>query len=566
MVIPMPPSVENWLNKIRRWFLLHPYWTLTLLVLAALGPFLTKPFNIDDPLFIWTAHQIQAHPGNPYGFNVNWYGSMDPMWNVTKNPPLVCYYLALAAGIFGWSETALHFAFLLPAVAAIIGTYQLARRFCDHPMLAALVTLFTPVFLISSTTVMCDVPMLALWVWAVVLWVDGMKQNDFGRLAGAGLLIALAALTKYFGLCLIPLLAACSLMNQRRLGRWTVYLLIPLAALGVYQLATRILYGHGIFSLATSYPVSIGEFYQFSRMTTGLKALTFTGGCLAGVFFFAPLFWRRRMWTVCLAGAALLACACFWSEAGLKKHYSWIPDSSWASVEIQMVFWAIGGVGVLALAVADVWRRRDARAWLLALWVFGTFLFTAFFNWTVNGRSLLPMAPAVGILLARHLEQKILAGRKTWTLGVIICFIAGAAFALLATRADFLLATAVRQSARQVCAKYGGKSRMLWFEGHWGFQYYMNTLGASALDLKHSAIDAGDNLALPVNNINIIPPDRQKVTILDTLTIPGPNLFATLSGTIGADFYASFLGPLPFAFGRVPPEKVFVVTPKPISH
>jgi len=184
MVIPTPRSVENWLNKTCRWFLLHPYLTLTLVVLAMLGPFLTKPFNVDDPLFIWAAHQIQAHPGNPYGFNVNWYGTMQPMWDVTKNPPLACYYLALAAGIFGWGEIALHFAFLLPAVAAIIGAYQLARRFCDHPMLAALVTLFTPVFLISGTTVMCDVPMLAFWIWAVVLWIDGTKQNDFGRLAG----------------------------------------------------------------------------------------------------------------------------------------------------------------------------------------------------------------------------------------------------------------------------------------------------------------------------------------------------------------------------------------------
>ena len=69
------------------------------------------------------------------------------MWWVTENPPLAGYYLALAAGILGWSEVALHFAFLLPAVAAILGTHRLARRFCNSPMLAALATLFTPVFM-----------------------------------------------------------------------------------------------------------------------------------------------------------------------------------------------------------------------------------------------------------------------------------------------------------------------------------------------------------------------------------------------------------------------------------
>ena len=380
----------------------------------------------------------------------------------------------------------------------------------------------------------------------------------------AGLLITLAMLTKYFGLCLVPLLAAYSLMNQRRLGRWTVCLLIPLAALGVYQLATWMFYGHGLISLAAGKPVPGA--YRFSSITTGLTALTFMGGCLAGVFFFAPLFWRRRMWAVCLAGATLLAWACFWHGAWLKT-YVLIPGPSWAFVEIQMVFWAIGGIGVLALAVADVWRWRDAHAWLLALWVFGTFLFAAFFNWTINGRSLLPMAPAVGILLARHLEQKVLAGRKAWTRGMVICFIAGAAFALLATRADFLLATAVRRSAQQVCAKYGHESRMLWFQGHWGFQYYMNALGASALDLEHSEINAGDYMASPMNNVFVLPPDPQKVkaTILDVFTIPGPHLLATLNETIGAGFYGSILGPLPFAFGRVPPERVFVVALEPID-
>ncbi len=53
------------------------------------------------------------------------------MWRVTENPPLASYYLALAAGIFGWSEIALHFAFLLPALAVILGTHRLARHFCQ---------------------------------------------------------------------------------------------------------------------------------------------------------------------------------------------------------------------------------------------------------------------------------------------------------------------------------------------------------------------------------------------------------------------------------------------------
>jgi 4-amino-4-deoxy-L-arabinose transferase-like glycosyltransferase len=181
MAVPTPPSGKEWLNKFCRWFVLHPYWALTLAVLAALAPFLAKPFNIDDPFYIWTALQIQAHPTDPFGFNVEWGWTALPMWKVTGNPPLASYYLAAGAGIFGWGEIALHFVFLLPALAVVLGTHRLARNFCSQPMLAALATLFTPVFLVSSLTVMCDVPMLAFWIWTVVFWVEGMEQKKLGN-------------------------------------------------------------------------------------------------------------------------------------------------------------------------------------------------------------------------------------------------------------------------------------------------------------------------------------------------------------------------------------------------
>jgi 4-amino-4-deoxy-L-arabinose transferase-like glycosyltransferase len=545
------------LNKIRRWPALYPYWTLALVVLAALVPFLARPFNIDEPLFIWTARQIQMHPGNPYGFNVNWYGTAMPMSVVTKNPPLACYYLALAAKLFGWSEAGLHAAFLLPALAAIWGTYRLARRLCQWPLLAALATLFTPVFLVSATTVMCDVLMLAFWVWAVVLWLEGMERDHFWKLTAAGLLIGFAALTKYYGACLIPLLAAYSLIDKRRPGWWAIRLLIPVAMLYVYQLATLLLYGHPLFAIATDYALSMKEQYGFSRAAIAMTGLTFTGGCLAMAFFFAPLLWRTRLLAVFAAFVVLISTA-FFIIGAVTKKYEPLQSVSGPFMEIQIVFWAVGGAWVLALSLAEVWARRDASSWLLGLWMFGTFVFAALFNWIVNGRSLLPMAPAAGILLVRYLERNVLSDRKTWSGGVIICLAAGGVLALLAARADFQLATAVRQSARQVWAGYGHGTRPLWFQGHWGFQYYMDALGASALDLKRSVVNPGDHLAIPHNNSNVLVPDPEKTVLREILTFPGPGLLATCNETMGAGFYASLWGPLPFVFGRVPPESVSV--------
>src|SRR4051812_17313246 len=138
------------LDNFRRWISAHPAGTLALATVAALLPFLAKPFNIDDPLFIWAAHQIQAHPANPYGFDVNWYGEGQPMWSVTENPPLASYFMALVARIVGWSELGLHTAFLLPAVAVIVGTWRLAKRCCQDAALAGVATLLMPVFLVSG--------------------------------------------------------------------------------------------------------------------------------------------------------------------------------------------------------------------------------------------------------------------------------------------------------------------------------------------------------------------------------------------------------------------------------
>src|SRR5207248_11436863 len=121
-------------------------------VIAALAPFLNKAFHIDDPLFLWIAQQVSQHPADPYGFSVNWYGSAMPMFSVMQNPPLNAYYMALAASFFGWSELAMHGAFLFPAVVAVLGTFFLAQRLSDSPLLGALLMLFTPIFLVSATT------------------------------------------------------------------------------------------------------------------------------------------------------------------------------------------------------------------------------------------------------------------------------------------------------------------------------------------------------------------------------------------------------------------------------
>ena len=173
----------------------YPRILLAAATLVCLLPFIDKALHVDDPLFIWVGRQMQARWWDPYGFDVNWYGWSMPMFEVTKNPPLAGAYIAVVISIFGESEGWLHAAFLAPALAAVLGTYALAQRTGAFPFQAAVALLATPVFLISGTTLMCDLLMLAFWIWAVVFWIRGLDSERGSLLALAALLAGLSALT-----------------------------------------------------------------------------------------------------------------------------------------------------------------------------------------------------------------------------------------------------------------------------------------------------------------------------------------------------------------------------------
>lgn len=495
----------------------YPRLLLVAALLSGLLPFLGKPFHIDDPLFLWSARQIQAHPTDPFGFRVNWSQTERPMSEVTKNPPLACYYIAAAAALAGWSEPMLHAAFLLPALAALLGCYELARIFGVRPLLAALAMLCTPAFFVSSTTVMCDTMMLAFWNWALVCWLRGLEKKSNAWLALAGLLVTAAALTKYFGICLIPLLASYSLLRSRRDTAWLLPVLISLTLLAGYEWWTRSLYGQGMLFEAMHYSSAVrggGTGTSSYNFTLGLA---YAGGSLAVVLFFCPFFWPVKKWFPAAALVGAFTVFIFYTGAPVDIVRS-ISRHRLDWVAVQFAFWACVGVALLTLAVENLLRSRYADSALLLLWVGGTFIFAVIVNWTVNVRSLLPMAPAVGILLARRWERNTAGGlstvRAAWAL------LPAAGLSIAVAHADFFWARAVRNSVQAIAQDPRNRSGTLWFEGHWGFHYYMESLGAKPLDWNRSRIQNGDGLVIPGNNCSIFTPNVEFTAVRQRLVTP----------------------------------------------
>lgn len=536
---------------ISRW----PQLALLLLTLLCLLPFADKAIHIDDPIFIWTAKQITQHPLNPYGFSANWYLHPAPMWRIQKNPPLASYYMALIGSIWGWSERALHIGFILPAAIVVLGTYYLALRFTKKPLLAAAATLLTPGFLVSATSLMCDTMTVALWLLALVFWVKGLEEPGKPLyLAASSLLIAACALTKYFGVSLIPLLLAYSLARQRRLGNWAWYLLIPVFTLGAYELYAHQLYGTGLIADAIHHSTAVRKLE--ARSTDALVGLSFTGGCALTALTFVPLLWSRKqiLWGGVLSILLGLLLLRGWTDMGaVFASETWLHEH-WLLISVQLILCVAGGISVLALAGADSWHRKDAASLLLLLWVLGTFGFTVAVNWTVNARSILPMIPAVAILIARRLDEIRVSSRRWYLLALAIPLVVSGAASLWATAGDAALANAGRMAAKYIEQKSRDDSSTVRFEGRWGFQYYMEAFGAHPLEPDVYGYKFGDLIVIPKYNTSLYP-FPLRVAAPQVADFEVHSWITTMNWDAGAGFYYEAWGPLPFAIGPVPVQR-----------
>jgi hypothetical protein len=565
---------------------LPPLGWVSVLTLACLLPFLAKAFHVDDTLFLRTAAQIQKHPLDFYGFTINWYGTTQSVIRNMDNPPLASYYLALLATLGGWSEPVLHFGFLLPALAAISGTFSLAKRYCSKPVLAASIAVLTPVFLISGTTLMCDSLLLAFWVWAVFFFERGLQTNAATDFIISGVLTGLAFWTKYTGLALVPLLTAyavcrrypgllgralkrpepteesCRSQTLNHAGTFgrSVWLLTPLLSLfflAAYEWLTFRLYGKGLFLASALDAAAIQTPEHGGFVGRQLVGLVFLGGCFLPILFYAPLLWSWRKLRTSLVLGLICGLACsLWHPF---RPYVWQgqghPD--WVLL-LQTTLFIAGGIHLAFLAAADLWQRREPSSVLLMLWSGGIFAFATVFNWTCNGRSLLPMLPAIALLVARRLEHRTPPGLSLLSWRVLCPALLALVVSLVVAQADYDLAETGRIAAKDLCAKYGHLGRRLWFEEHWGFQYYMEHGGAKPLELDLSQIQAGDLVVIPTSGYNAIDPPCNLFRIVDMLKYNPNQSCSTQSSSAGAGFYAASIGPYPFSMGHVNPECFYV--------
>lgn len=533
------------------------------LPILLLAPFANKAYNFDDPAFLWVAQQIRQEPMDFFGSVVDQGYKETPMYAFNHNPPGVSYYLAFLSLFFGWDEIPLHLGMDLIAGMGGLGIYLLAGRLCRRPLLVTVLAIATPVFLVSASNLMTDVPMVTFYVWAVYAWVVGLDEDRQGWLALGAVAIAVSALCKYFGITAVPLLFVYGLLKRRRLGLWSLHLLIPLAALAAFQWWTWRLYGSANLSDAVGVALSERFRAEEGALFRPIAVLVFLGGAFAPLALYAPWLYR---WRALVGGAAAVAVLML----PLVEGYSLVqlmmgvaePFNLGTALHVGLMLAA--GVFVVSLAIPELARRRDAESALLVLWIAGTLTFAVAINHFVNARVLLPILPAAVILIGRHARWPETArARASWQRPEWWPLVPAALFSLWILGGDYLAGDHARDAVRRAVRLAEQEDVRLHFSGFGAIHYYAERAGAIPFDAELGEFGTAPKPKMQREELLLAdsvgterwqpPPARMREAAM--YRYDNPLGVTTYHPLLETGFYNHMGGFLPYVAGQIPPER-----------
>jgi Dolichyl-phosphate-mannose-protein mannosyltransferase len=520
-------------------------------------PFIGKPFQIDDDIYLQGAEQILRSPLHPLSGTMRIFGELMPTYRFTQHPPGLSYFMAAVKLLSGRAdEPTLHLSFLAFSVSAMLALYALSRRFTSSPLPATLLVLATPAFLVMAHDLMTDVPFLALFLGATAAAVYGIDEGRLRLLLLFSVLLPLACFVQYRGVILIPPLLAYAVLRRRRIGA-TMLACVPAAVLfllwGAY---TR-------YELGVAHPLDAGSLikYGWGRLAKDACAhLTFLGGAtVCPVFLLYAIRDRLRV----VAAGLTLALGIAAAEAGFTMHYTTGQRG------LFFFFLATGFATLFAMLPSleltrRVWRglrTGDTVAYadnaFLLLMVAVPLASQVVVNIFASVRGLLLSLPFLVLLLTRHLERR--AGGRTGVLaaalwvGVALTLTGGLTLAV----ADLRFAEAARDVARRATT-YRPAQHAAWFTGEWGFRHYLEREGFTSFTASDSLADGDVLVAAEVACPSDLGPVADRLHLVGTIESLPAFPITVMSFETHAGFYSNGWGLLPYSFAKGPLERVRV--------
>ncbi len=477
---------------------------VALVVLALRLPFLNQALQGDDILYLTEAEHAQIDPLHPKHTTYVFMGR-DIDMRGQSHPPLDAWFLALLLAIGNdVSEIPFHAAYILFSLIAAFSALALARRFSPYPLLATLLFLATPAFVINGTSLESDVPFVALWLLSTALYVTAVDRTCKILLLASCFAMALAALTAYQSVLLVPILFLYG--RQWKLARAAAF--TPLAILVAWNIFERLSTG----ALPTGVLANYLTTYGFEALTQKLKSAVALTGHLAWIVF--PTLSIPPLLTIPFAIGA-------------------------AFYDLNPLFWASIAIGV-GILIRCVQRWRD----FLAQWVLIFFAGALVIFFAGSARYLLPIALPIAILATQRAGPRLLQ----------FSLACGFALSLTLAAVNYQHWDGYRQFARALAND--AQSKRVWINGEWGLRYYLESEGGLPLR-QGQAIHPGEivvssKLGYPIvftTGGGVLAPIAQR-----TITSTIPLRLVALEGR--AAYSTTMLGLRPFDISLAPMDQL----------
>ncbi len=441
-----------------------------------------KPAVVDDTAYLFFARHLAHHPGDPYGFELFWYAEPQPAMQILMPPVLPCW---LAAGISLFGEHLFLLKLWLFPFAAILcrSTAWLVTRFAIRQERTGLLVIALSPAVLVLFDFMLDIPALALGLTALTAFIHGCDRRSLRWVAAAGLLAGLAVQTKY-SLLFLPAVFVWYALLYRRWLEALLAVSLAVAVFGSWEWWLIQKYGHSHFLFhAKGQSAEGGGVTDMVAMRLKLvpSLLGQFGGLMVGVSLWVCAGFRPRA-----AFVGALVCAAMLLPVFLLPHSRWRSGGLMFQLLGLAVFAAHGDAAWALL------RKTGAKDWAFLLgWV------------------LLEIAGALGLSPFPAARRMLGVCFALSLLGVCAVGIGGiplrraavgsAVYALLFFAVDCwdaypekTLAERAGETARP------GPGEIVWYNGHWGFQYYCDRVGMKPVIPGHSTLKPGDWLVYPL--------------------------------------------------------------------
>jgi hypothetical protein len=492
-------------------------------------PFLSKPYTIDDPLFLREAAHALADPLHPADFEQVWNaGDRQKLSQFLLGGTLPAYVLAPVAALGGREWIAHLYQFLL-LCGFLIASVSVARRLgCDRRQAntVGLLVASNPVTLAMAATCMPDVMAMMFGMAGMDRLLLFREQRRWVTGLASALLLAAAILCRA---CTAPLLLVAAILLWPPAWKvvWPLIVAVIVAILFVSLNrgpAAHATVGAAFQSLTSlrNVPRNLVAFLCYQALTGPLLAyaLLSRGAKFAGIVA-----------TLVLLGVALSTIA---ASANLVLY----------AVPAVLGICFLLAVVVIATSWCSLHLGDESLCPPLLVWLASGMIALPYVH--MAAKYLLPGVPAAALLIVMHADR---IRQPRYPLIVALLVALGWISGALIVVGDTTLASSQREAVDRLIAPRIRRGLKVWAGGQWAFLAYAEDAGARALANTPPLPEPGDTIVVSrldyYGMLDRLPFRRE---LLNTQPDRRCGVFV-LNRRLSAGFYSIRFGYLPFAIG-----------------